>query len=79
MPNLQTMLREYDEGILPTLALVWKVNVTNMKAEDMIRVLHDVMQEEISAEAVWATLSEEEKQAVQTLIGSKLQMQAMMF
>ena len=42
MPNLQTMLREHDEGILPTLAIVWKVNISNMKSEEIIRTLHDV-------------------------------------
>lgn len=79
MPNVQTMLREHDEGILPTLASVWNVNISNMKSEDMIRALHDAMLEEIVAESVWGKLSEGEKQAVQALISSKLKMQSAMF
>jgi hypothetical protein len=79
MPNLQTMLREHDEGIFPALATVWNVNISNMKTEEMIRALHDTMLEEINAETVWGKLNEAEKQAVQTLIGSKLKMPSAMF
>ncbi|MEL7435790.1 MAG: hypothetical protein AAFN11_17720, partial [Chloroflexota bacterium] len=80
MPNLQTMLRDHDEGILPTLAGIWGVDITNQPVEQQIRILHEGMQDVERAEAVWAKLTENERQALQTLLGSTaLQMPAMMF
>ena len=79
MPNIQTMLREHDEGILPTLASVWSVTVTNMNTEEQIRALNDALQIPEKAETVWGKLSEDERQALQTLLGSQLQMQGNMF
>ncbi|MEM9955556.1 MAG: hypothetical protein AAF846_28395 [Chloroflexota bacterium] len=79
MPNLQTLLREHDEGILPTLASVWGVKTKNLSTEDLIRTLNDGMQDEAMAEKVWSTLSEEERQALQTLLGSKLTMPEAIF
>lgn len=79
MPNLHTMLREHDEGILPTLASVWGVTVTNMNTEEQIRALNDALQMPEKAEAVWGKLSDDERQALQTLLGSQLQMPGSMF
>ncbi|GAB5493923.1 MAG: hypothetical protein Phog2KO_41380 [Phototrophicaceae bacterium] len=79
MPNINTMLREHDEGILPTLASVWGVTVTNMTAEQQIRALNDALQVPENAEKVWAKLGDDERQALQTLIGSQLQMSGNMF
>lgn len=79
MPNLQTMLREHDAGILPTLASVWGVTITNMKTEEQIRAMQVGMQAEETAESLWSKLSDDERQALQTLLSSKLQMPAMMF
>jgi len=79
MPNLQTMLREHDEGILPTLATVWGIKITNMKTEEQIRALNEAMQDAGKAESVWAKLSDDERQALQTLLGSNLKMPGNMF
>lgn len=79
MPNLQTLLREHDEGILPTIASVWGVKVTNMSTEEQLRALHDGMQSADKAIKVWDKLGETERQALQTLIGSNLQMASTLF
>lgn len=79
MPDLHTMLREHDEGILPALASVWGINITNMSDEDQIRALNETMQLPEKASAVWAKMNDAERQALQTLLGSKLQMPGNMF
>ena len=79
MPDLHTMLREHDEGILPALASIWGVKITNMGAEEQIRTLNEAMQIPENAEKVWEKLNDAERQALQTLLGSKLQMSGSMF
>lgn len=79
MPNLQTMLREHDEGIYTALARVWGANITNMSTEQQVRVLHDVILDAANAELVWTKLNDNERQALQTLLGSNLQMASVMF
>jgi hypothetical protein len=79
MPNLLTMLREADEGLHTALAQVWGVTLANKKPEEQIRLLNEAMQDKQKAEAVWVKLSEDERQALQALLGSKLKMQAAMF
>jgi hypothetical protein len=79
MPNLLTMLREADEGIYPALAQLWGVTITNKKLEEQVRLLNEAMQDKQKAEAVWVRLSDDERQALQALLGSKLKMQAAMF
>jgi hypothetical protein len=73
------MLREADEGIYPALAQIWGVTITNKKLEEQVRLLNEAMQDKQKAESVWVKLSDDERQALQALLGSKLKMQAAMF
>lgn len=79
MPNLLTMLRESDEGLYTALAQIWGVTLANKKTEEQVRLLNEAMQDKGKAEGVWVKLSDDERQALQALLGSKLKMQAAMF
>jgi hypothetical protein len=68
MPDLMTALREYDDGMLPALAQVWNVNITNLKTEQVIMALHQAMLEPQRAAQVWNALTDAQRGALQTLI-----------
>lgn len=74
MPTLKTCLREHDKGLLPVLAQLWGVNITNLNQKDSLAALESAMLEPERAEVVWDMLDEKQRGALQMLIASGLTM-----
>lgn len=79
MPKLLSTLREQDDGILPTLAQLWGVNITNLNKKDSTKALQEAMLEPERAEVVWDILNDQQRGALQMLIASKNSMPLKMF
>jgi hypothetical protein len=71
MPNLQTTLREHDEGLLPTLAQLWGIKAKNLSNDKMLEALYEAMLKPAQAEKVWDMLNDAERGALQSLISQK--------
>jgi len=69
MLNLLASLRETDPAVRITIAKTWKVDIDSLNDADTITALHTTMTDPASAERVWETLSDSQRQALQTVIG----------
>lgn len=74
MPKLLTTLRESDEGLLPALAQLWGVNITNLNVDDQISTLNEAMLNGERAELVWDLLDDKARGALQMLMFGGLKM-----
>lgn len=79
MRNLIMSLRESDAAVLEVLASVWKVDIDSLNANEIATSLHEGMQDPKNAERVWERLTDEQRGALQTLIGSGGKMSLPMF
>ncbi len=79
MPKLLTTLREQDDGLLPTLAQLWGVNIINLNKKDSTKAMQQAMLEPERAEVVWDLLDDQQRGALQMLIASQNSMPAKMF
>ncbi len=68
-----------DAGLLPVLAKVWKVNITGLERSVAITSLRDSMLDPARAQAIWSALADDQRGAVQMLIGSGGKMPAAKF
>ena len=71
MKNLLATLYDYDPGMLPALAEVWRVESKSLSDDELIRRLQSAMLEAESAEAAWDGLEEPARAALQLLVSSE--------
>jgi len=80
MRNIQRTLQEdTDAALLPTLAKVWKANITGLDVAGSIPVIGAAMLDAARAEAIWDALTDEQRGAMQMLTGSGGKMPKAMF
>lgn len=80
MPKLLTALQDADVGMLPALAEIWGVPIKNIAQPDVPKTLATAMLEPERAEVVWDMLGDQERGALQMILGNKsLQMPKALF
>jgi len=70
MKNLFATLHDYDPGMLPALAEIWRIDSKSFTDDEMIRQLQGAMLNPESAEAAWDRLDEPARAALQLLVSS---------
>lgn len=70
MRNLVATLHDYDPGMLPALAEVWGVDSTQLRDDELITGLQNVMLDPRTVETIWDKLEESTKAALQLLVSS---------
>jgi len=70
MKNLFATLHDYDPGMLPALAEIWRIDSKSFTDDEMIRQLQGAMLDPESAEAAWDRLDEPARAALQLLVSS---------
>jgi hypothetical protein len=79
MRNLKRTLQDQDPALLPVLAKRWGVTIQNLSHDEIIDALSAAMLERDRAETVWESLDEDQRGALQALLGSGGRMPATMF
>ena len=79
MKNVLRTLSDSDRGLLPVLAQVWQINIERLPSLQVIETLAAAMLEEERAEKVWASLNDDQRGALQALLGSGGKMPATMY
>jgi hypothetical protein len=74
-----TLQEDTDATLLPTLAKVWKAGITGLDVAGSIPVLSAAMLDAVRAEAVWDSLTDEQRGALQMVTGSGGKMPKAMF
>ncbi|MBA3868651.1 MAG: hypothetical protein ABI970_00495 [Chloroflexota bacterium] len=74
-----TLQDDTDAGLLPVLAKVWKVNITGLERSVALASLRDNMLDPARAQAIWTALADDQRGAVQMLMGSGGKMPAAKF
>ncbi|MBI1276572.1 MAG: hypothetical protein GC179_00450 [Anaerolineaceae bacterium] len=74
-----TLQDDTDAGLLPVLAKVWKVNIVGFERTAAITSLRDAMLDAERAQTVWTALSDDQRGAIQMLMGSGGKMPAAKF
>jgi len=70
MLNLLASLREADTAVRIAVAKTWSVNIEGMNDNDAVTAIHEAMSDPDKAETVWDKLSDQQRQALQMVIGS---------
>lgn len=70
MRGLLATLHEYDPGMLPALAEVWGVASKQLRDEELVSSLQDVMLNPGSVETLWDNLEDPARAALQLLVSS---------
>jgi hypothetical protein len=71
LPSLHTCLLNLDHGVLKVIAQFWGFDPKGLSFEELAQQLNNHMINLDVAEAMWDKLSDDERQAVQTFLGSK--------
>lgn len=79
MKSISRTLNDADPALLPILAKRWDVDIQNLRTPDIQKRLTDAMVDPDRAEKVWSTLDEDQRGALQALLGSGGKMAATMF
>ncbi len=79
MKTLTRTLTDSDRGLLPALAEVWGVKADNLNTPELITALAEAMLEPERAEKVWDNLNDDQRGALQALLGSGGKMSATMY
>lgn len=74
-----TLQDDTDAGLLPLLAKVWKVNITGLERTVALTSLREAMLDPNRAQQVWSGLADDQRGAVQMLMGSGGKMPAAKF
>src|SRR6185503_3459544 len=74
-----TLQDDTNDGLLPVLAKVWKVNITGLERSVAIASLRESMLDPVRAQAIWSALADDQRGAVQMLMGSGGKMPASKF
>ncbi|MDX1995158.1 MAG: hypothetical protein SF029_22440 [bacterium] len=69
MKNLLAALRDADAALLPLIAKRWNASITNLNATEATKTLNAAMLNAENAARVWDTLSDEQRGALQTVVG----------
>lgn len=70
MKNVFATLHDYDPGMLPALAEVWRIDGKSLADDELIRRLQGAMADPAAAETVWDKLDESARSALQLLVSS---------
>lgn len=79
MRNLKRTLQDQDPALWPVLARRWGVPIHNLSKDDIINTLNEAMLEKDRAETVWESLNDDQRGALQALLGSGGKMPKSMF
>lgn len=79
MKNLTRTLSDSDLGMLPVLAQVWGAKIDNLSTPEIITALTNAMLDKQRAEKVWTSLNDDQRGALQALLGSGGKMSATMY
>lgn len=79
MKTLTRTLTDSDLGMLPVLAQVWGAKIDNLNTPEIITVLTNVMLDKQRAEKVWTSLNDDQRGALQALLGTGGKMSATMY
>lgn len=71
MLDLLTMLKEADPAVLQAIAETWQVNAKSVSAADLPQALLPAMQDPARAEAIYDSLTDQQRGALQTLASAK--------
>ncbi len=70
MKKLLPSLRDGDVALLPIVAKRWNVNITNLTPPEASAILNAAMLNSDNTARVWESLDDDERGAMQTLVGS---------
>jgi hypothetical protein len=79
MKNLTRTLTDSDLSLLPVLAQVWGAKIDNLSTSEIIAALSSAMLDRQRAEKVWMSLNDDQRGALQALLGSGGKMSATMY
>lgn len=79
MKNITRTLTDSDRGMLPVLATTWGVRIDKLDPPDQIKALAEAMKNPEQAEKVWTSLNDDQRGALQALLGSGGKMSATMY
>jgi hypothetical protein len=79
MKTLTRTLTDSDRGLLPVLAQVWGAKIDNLNTPEIIAALTSAMLDRQRAEKVWTSLNDDQRGALQALLGSGGKMSATMY
>jgi hypothetical protein len=79
MKTINKTLIDNDRGLLPVLAKAWGVNIENLGAPEIIEKLTAAMLDKDRAEKIWTGLNDDQRGALQALLGSGGKMPATMY
>ncbi len=79
MYNLRATLQDSDPALWPVLAQCWKVDTDYLDRREMLGALREAMLDSEHIERVWQSLNDEQRGAMQTLLGAGGKMTAPMF
>lgn len=65
-----TLQDDTDAALLPVFAKFWKINIAGLNRDAQIAALREVMTDPARAEAAWDSLDDQQRGALQMLIGS---------
>ena len=70
MQTVHQTLRETDEAVLAAIAAAWGIDPPPTDQTELIDALTEIMLDEDAAARMWETLDEQQRQALQTVLGS---------
>ena len=79
MKTLTRTLTDSDRGLLPVLATVWGIKIDNLDPEETVSTLAETMLDRKRAEKVWDSLNDDQRGALQALLGTGGKMSATMY
>ncbi len=79
MKTVFRTLSDSDRGLLPLLAQTWGVAHEELEADELVSALNSAMRDPERAERVWLALGDEQRGALQHLLGSGGHMPASMY
>ena len=79
MKTLTRTLTDSELGMLPVLAQVWGAKIDNLGTPEIITALTNAMLDKQRAEKVWTSLNDDQRGALQALLGTGGKMSATMY
>ena len=79
MRNITRTLTDSDRAMLPVLATFWGVTIDKLNTPEIITALSEAMHNPAQAETVWTALNDDQRGALQALLGSGGKMPATMY
>ncbi len=79
MKNVLRTLSDSDRSLLPVLAQVWQVSIDKLPSVEAVETLAAAMLDPARAEKIWEGLNDDQRGALQALLGSGGKMPATMY